>query len=68
MQNALNSNESRWIWLHKNFKIQIQKGGPNNSDILQNWFPKKLGPHSLIWRKFMTLTKLLLNHAEYNEI
>ena len=21
------------------FKIEMQKGGPNNSDILQNWFP-----------------------------
>ena len=42
MQNALNSNESRWIWLHKNFKIQIQKGGLNNSDILQNWFSKQI--------------------------
>ena len=42
MQNALKSNEWRWIWVHKTFKIEIQKGGPNNSDFLQNWFPPEI--------------------------
>ena len=42
MQNALKSNEWRWIWVYKTFKIEIQKGGPNNSDILQNWFPPEI--------------------------
>ena len=26
------------IWVHKTFKIEIQKGGPNNSDFLKNCF------------------------------
>ena len=38
MQNTLKCNEWRRIWVYKTFKIEIQKGGPNNSDILQNWF------------------------------
>ena len=38
MQNPLKSNEWRRIWVYKTFKIEIQKGGPNNSDFLQNWF------------------------------
>ena len=36
MQNALKSNEWGRICVHKIFKIEIQKGGPNNSDFLQN--------------------------------
>ena len=42
MQNALKSNEWRRIWVCKTFKIEIQKGGPNNSDFLQNWFPPEI--------------------------
>ena len=42
MQNALKFSEWRRIWPYKNFKIQIQKGGPNNSDFLQNWFPPEI--------------------------
>ena len=42
MHNALKSNEWRWISIYKNFKIQIQNRGPNNSDFLQNWFPPEL--------------------------
>ena len=34
---ALKSDEWKWIWVHKTFKIEIQTGGPNNSDFLQNW-------------------------------
>ena len=26
----------------KTFKTEIQKGGPNNSDILQNWFTPEI--------------------------
>ena len=26
----------------KTFKIEIQKGGPNNSDFLQNWLPQEI--------------------------
>ena len=29
---CMRSNEWRWIWIHKTFKIEIQKPGPNNSD------------------------------------
>ena len=39
MQNTLKSNEWPRNWVYKTFKIQIQKRGANNSDILQNWCP-----------------------------
>ena len=42
MQNPLKSKEWRWIFLDKTFKIEIQKGGPNNSDFLLNWFPQEI--------------------------
>ena len=42
MENTLKYNECRRIWLYKTFKIEIQKGRPNNSDILQNWFPPEI--------------------------
>ena len=42
MQNTLKCNERWRIWVHRTFKIEIQKGGPNNSDILQNWFPPEI--------------------------
>ena len=38
MQNAFKSNEWQTIWVHKTFKIEIQKGGLKNSHFLQNWF------------------------------
>ena len=51
------------------FKIEIQKGGPNNSAVLQNWFPpKKLGPPSLIWGNLKKLRNVLLNPVECIEI
>ena len=37
MQNTLKSNEGRRIWVWRTFKIEIQKGGPNNSDFPENW-------------------------------
>ena len=42
MQIALKSSEWLWIWLYKTFKIQIEKGEPNNSDFLQIWFPPEI--------------------------
>ena len=42
MQNGLKSKEWWRIWVHRTFKVEIQKGGPNNSDILQNWFPPEI--------------------------
>ena len=38
MQKSVKSNERQRIWVNRTFKIEIQKGGPNNSDILQIWF------------------------------
>ena len=26
------------FWVHITFEIEIHKGGPNNSEILENWF------------------------------
>ena len=52
MHNELKSNEWRRIWVHRTFKIEIQKGGPNNSDILQNWFPLEIRSPLLNLQKF----------------
>ena len=41
MQNALKSNEWQRIWVLTTFKIEIQKGGPNNLAVVQTWFPTK---------------------------
>ena len=60
MQNALKSNEWQRIWVDKTFIIQIQKGGPNNSDFLQNWFPPEIRSACLICRNFYSLTKKIL--------
>ena len=61
MHNALKCNKRWSIWVHKTFKIEIQKRGPNNSDFLQNWFPSEIRSSSLISRNFKTLRKVLLN-------
>ena len=42
MHNGLKSNEWRIIWVHRTFKIEIQKWGPNNSDILKNCFTTQI--------------------------
>ena len=59
MRNALISNEWPWIWVHKTFKIQIQKMGPKNSNFLQNWFPQKLGTPV----QFVEISTLWENHC-----
>ena len=41
-ENELKSNEWRRIWVLKTLEIEIQKGLPNNSDYLQNWFPPEI--------------------------
>ena len=41
----------------KKFKIQIQKGGPNNSDILQNWFPPEISSLVFNLYKFQDSSK-----------
>ena len=38
MKNALKSNEWQRILVNKTFEIEIQKGGPDDPDFLQNWF------------------------------
>ena len=45
MQKWLKSNEWCRIWVHRTYKIVIQKGGPNHSDILKNWFPPEIRSH-----------------------
>ena len=36
----------------RNFTVEIQKGGPNNSDIPQNFFPLKIRSHLFNLQKF----------------
>ena len=51
------------------FKIEMQKGGPANSAILQNWFPsQEIRFPSWIWGNLQNMRKVLLNHVEYNQI
>ena len=51
MQNALKSNEWRWIWDPKTFKIEIEKNGPNNSDFLKDWFHLEISsPLFNLWK------------------
>ena len=57
MENALKSNEWRRILVHKTFKIEIQKGGPNNLDFLQNWFPPEIRSPLLNLLKFRGFEK-----------
>ena len=53
------------IWFFKGLKIEIQKEGLNNAQILQNWFPLEIRSQlSLICRIFKSLTKGFLNHTE----
>ena len=61
MQNPLKSNEWQRIWVEKTFKIEKQKRGPNNSDILQNCFPQKIRSPLLILYKFQDFEKRLLH-------
>ena len=46
IQNTWKSNEWRKNWVLESFKIEIQKGGPNNSAVLQKCLvpPKKSSP------------------------
>ena len=52
MQNALKTNEWSKIWVYKTFKIELQKDGPNNSNILQNWLPQKIRSPRFNLQKF----------------
>ena len=68
MQNELKSNEWRKICVHRTFKIEIQKGGPNKLDILQNSFPPEISTPFFNLKKFRTLRKVFLIHEEWTEI
>ena len=52
MQNAFIYNEWRSNLVNKAFKTELQKGGPNNSDILQNWFTTEIKSPSFNLQKF----------------
>ena len=52
MQNALKSNEWKKSYVHKTFQIEIQKGRPNNSDFLENWFLPEIRSPFFILKKF----------------
>ena len=41
MQNTLKCDEWRRTWVLENFKFEMQNGGPNNSEVLWNWFPQR---------------------------
>ena len=57
MQNTLKCDEPGRIWVHRTFKIEIQKGGPNNSDIQQNWFPPEIGSLLFNFYKFENFSR-----------
>ena len=57
MQNALKSNEWQKIYVHKTFKIEIQTGGRNNSDFLQNSFPPEIRSSLFNLKKFQDSEK-----------
>ena len=59
MQNTLKCNECQRIWVYKTFKIEIQKGRPNNSDLLQNWFPPEIRSPLFILEKYQDSEKNL---------
>ena len=63
--------EIYWMTINlgpSNFSNWNTEGGPNNSAVLQNWFPQEIRSPSLIWENFKKLTKVLLNHVECIEI
>ena len=57
MPNTLKCKECRRIWVYKTFKIKTQKGRPNNSDIMQNWFPPELSSPLFNLYKFQDSSK-----------
>ena len=68
MEKALKSNEWQKIWVFQMFNIEIQKEGPSNSVVLQNWFSQEIRSPSLILLNFEKLTKGLLTHVECIQI
>ena len=78
MQKSLKSNERRRTWVHRTSKIEIQKGRPNNSDILQIWLPLEIRSPLFNLQKFQDSEKStpdsernhwkLLNNEEFGSI
>ena len=69
MQNTLKPNEWQRIWVLKTFKIEILKGGPNNSALLQNCFSPTNQVRLLQFQEILKIwEKVLLSHVELNQI
>ena len=69
MQNTLKFNEQRRMRGQRTFKIEIQQGGPNNLNILKNWFPPEIrSPPSLISTNLKAMREALQNHTKSIEI
>ena len=78
MQKSLKSNERRRTWVHRTSKIEIQKGRPNNSDILQIGLPLEIRSPLFNLQKFQDSEKStpdserdhwkLLNNEEFGSI
>ena len=64
MENVWKYNEGPRLWFHKTFKMQMQKGGPNNSDFLQNLFPPEIRSPVVSLQKFQKSEKMFLNQEE----
>ena len=54
----MKSNEWQWIWDHKSLKIEIQKGGLNNSDFLENWYTWEITSLVLNLQKLQDFDKI----------
>ena len=57
MQHALKSDELQRRWVNKTFKIEIQKGVPNNSFFLQNCIPLEIRGDLFSLKKFQKTEK-----------
>ena len=78
IQNVFKTNQWQLIWVHQTFKIQRQKGGPNNSDFLENWFPPDIMSPLFYLYKFQDSAKCtpescrmhsnLINYNEFGSI
>ena len=52
----------------KVLKLKIQKGGPNNSGFLQNWFRPEIRSPLFNLYKYQEPEKSIVNYAECIEI
>ena len=57
MQKALKPNGWGRNCVHQSFKIEIQKGGPNNLDLLQNWLSPEIRSPIFNLNKFQDTEK-----------